>query len=1195
MDPTGTKKEGDFLRYGDEVVLLDDQRLVWNNVQGSFGGIGPRLPGARGEMHLKFRRSDGNLQRNTSPAAQSSTTNSNSSSGTSGVANASSNVSNNVDGSLSPSVSADVSTSSADLNSAETDIVNYGDSGVLLDVITIRRRVNEKRYSQTISNYKRQSSRTGPEGGYLVSNGKGLSITFAIHNAQPYVTKLLIRASHEERDTNKDVHHNVSWGQPISFTASTGSLPCDAEAREKATAAIRKTNQLKHLTERESKGITTPVGSQDTMLRAESQSKEPTMLELDQGNAMEKRSIPQLLHSGKLPFLVDGEYGVIVFMLTNGGRGVISKNQVVASSTDQNGFWVDLFANGRNKGCVRVSCCREAANQMARRLSARDSISSDGTDYEAMLQQNGQGVLLRKLNRLRQIPKLMESNIVGAGRRIGIEVSLRELRRDLRKAPHNLVHGVRRVGGGIHRTFRSKIRRTSLNRRCSQDAEVELEVGSDEDPTRSFWQPGNMWVEEDRGKESTSVSAGSIQTQTLSPKARKGLRGVGFGKKKRIGEGNSSTPSNPLPVKAENTRESGKKSRQLSISTPKESPKQTSENGKQRPKRKGQKSSKEARTKVSKKNRRKKGRQLDMGTTDNTGAANASSQEKVDITSNKYSYIFQYINRRWKWIRRRLRPIIRMLSFILIFAAWIWQPQDDRMHSAILYLSRRSSMLNGGSSMWAPLAYRTVVLAQRLYECVFVMPIYLMNAIILALPSSIFASRISDALLSLVAFFGQEKDNVDYFTAPGCPVDSARVDNEKSKNDMREISLSFVDVSQFLYLLSDPAIAYKLPIQPLAQDIVKLVIQVAPFIIALLLIATVCGFSAIGILRTVLEKVFGVKATDIKAFFGDDIIGLNDVVDGPNEEESTEELVWELTLHEWDPRTAKELNAILTLSDGTVDEGASESTMVSSAAPDDTTTSNEQKSGKVDMGHSLVLAKERTPESNWDTSWEETSASKFSLRGANYLSDKKKVPSEQSLFETIAGDGVVSYGPSRHFGARVNIPDFSESHPHLKRHMGPEAESPVPAIIVFNCQIPLEPQQMFGAQKLPPTINAVFYMRLRKETAEQLAILEGEEAAAARGDTADVNEAKRVPGAVRLLHRWCRDARTDQALRGQLKAVASARNLSEIGAPSVVAKWNGKPVLLARNAIVGGRVGFAQLYRTNEYLEIDIDASAEFG
>ena len=30
VDPTGRKKEGDLLRYGDEVVLLDGQGMVWN-------------------------------------------------------------------------------------------------------------------------------------------------------------------------------------------------------------------------------------------------------------------------------------------------------------------------------------------------------------------------------------------------------------------------------------------------------------------------------------------------------------------------------------------------------------------------------------------------------------------------------------------------------------------------------------------------------------------------------------------------------------------------------------------------------------------------------------------------------------------------------------------------------------------------------------------------------------------------------------------------------------------------------------------------------------------------------------------------------------------------------------------------------------------------------------------------------------
>jgi hypothetical protein len=55
VDPKGEKKEGDLLRYGDEVVLVDDQKMVWNNVTG-VGGIGPKLPGMRGEVHLKLRR-----------------------------------------------------------------------------------------------------------------------------------------------------------------------------------------------------------------------------------------------------------------------------------------------------------------------------------------------------------------------------------------------------------------------------------------------------------------------------------------------------------------------------------------------------------------------------------------------------------------------------------------------------------------------------------------------------------------------------------------------------------------------------------------------------------------------------------------------------------------------------------------------------------------------------------------------------------------------------------------------------------------------------------------------------------------------------------------------------------------------------------------------------------------------------------
>lgn len=107
-------------------------------------------------------------------------------------------------------------------------MVHYGDSDVLLDVITLRRRVKTKKYSQTITNYKKQ--RKGPEGGYLVSNGRGLGISFAIHHAQPYCSKLSIRvpdrsspallaaqdAANRDEDASRASQH--TYYHALSFT-----------------------------------------------------------------------------------------------------------------------------------------------------------------------------------------------------------------------------------------------------------------------------------------------------------------------------------------------------------------------------------------------------------------------------------------------------------------------------------------------------------------------------------------------------------------------------------------------------------------------------------------------------------------------------------------------------------------------------------------------------------------------------------------------------------------------------------------------------------------------------------------------------------------------------------------------------------------------------------------------------------------
>jgi hypothetical protein len=162
------------------------------------------------------------------------------------------------------------------------------------------------------------------------------------------------------------------------------------------------------------------------------------------------------------------------------------------------------------------------------------------------------------------------------------------------------------------------------------------------------------------------------------------------------------------------------------------------------------------------------------------------------------------------------------------------------------------------------------------------------------------------------------------------------------------------------------------------------------------------------------------------------------------------------------------------------------------------------------------------------------------------------------LFETIGGDCVISDGPIRHFANRVNLPKTATELPNYN------ANSVVPALFIINIQIPMQPKAMFGAQKLPPTVNAVFYLRLSAKTAEALTHI-------------DEPNSPHITGPIRLLHRWCRDAQTDDVLRGALKLIGFGRNFAELGAPSFVQSYNGKPVLLAGGGLTGSRLGFGQV------------------
>ena len=54
-----------------------------------------------------------------------------------------------------------------------------------------------------------------------------------------------------------------------------------------------------------------------------------------------------------------------------------------------------------------------------------------------------------------------------------------------------------------------------------------------------------------------------------------------------------------------------------------------------------------------------------------------------------------------------------------------------------------------------------------------------------------------------------------------------------------------------------------------------------------------------------------------------------------------------------------------------------------------------------------------------------------------------------------------------------------------------------------------------------------------------------------------------IPGAVRLLHRWCRDCLVDAEVAGQLKFIGRGLNLNETDCPAIAHAYNGTPVLIS--------------------------------
>ncbi|KAL3911981.1 MAG: hypothetical protein SGILL_007069 [Bacillariaceae sp.] len=210
--------------------------------------------------------------------------------------------------------------------------------------------------------------------------------------------------------------------------------------------------------------------------------------------------------------------------------------------------------------------------------------------------------------------------------------------------------------------------------------------------------------------------------------------------------------------------------------------------------------------------------------------------------------------------------------------------------------------------------------------------------------------------------------------------------------------------------------------------------------------------------------------------------------------------------------------------------------------------------------------------------WRTADPTSMMIRSMGYKKHKKKCASPGDLYECIHLDIFESRTRYPDMASRVTLPTVT-----YKDDKGPKTWNS-PDLFVISIAIPTDAPKLYGSADNGGGYTITMYYKMHEDTRE---ILRRVTADGYNHDNAKVegDENLNKVNAVRLLEEWCRRAPTDPTFMSRFKVVPNAQNLKEIGLPSWIAKYNGKPFLIKRP----GETGF--LYRHPEKSCIEFDIS----
>jgi len=196
--------------------------------------------------------------------------------------------------------------------------------------------------------------------------------------------------------------------------------------------------------------------------------------------------------------------------------------------------------------------------------------------------------------------------------------------------------------------------------------------------------------------------------------------------------------------------------------------------------------------------------------------------------------------------------------------------------------------------------------------------------------------------------------------------------------------------------------------------------------------------------------------------------------------------------------------------------------------------------------------------------WKPISNSMIQVRSHGYLTSRKKISTPEPLYRLVAVDALSSEMRIPQIASLVKLPGVSFDDDELKKTWHS------PDVFVISIAIPTD-VPTFGK----PTDNGfgftiTGYYVMTPETRKILRRV----TSPGYDPSTDNSEANkdvqsRLTNSVRLWEEWCRKAPTDSDVQARFKFIPNIHNAKEIGLPSYMNRYCGKPVLIKRKGVTG--------------------------